>query len=266
MKRFAFTIDLEADYAGFVDKNNILNDLGAIENLLSTLTSFGTKITAFTVGSLFETHPEVIELFAKYKCEFEAHSYSHDFKNPDSETEVINSREAYYNYFKKYPTGYRSPRGIITPEGIKNLEKHGFQYDSSIFPSYFPNPFRYLFSQKTVHYHSGSNIMEIPFSSISPMRLTLSISYIKLFGVDFFIHLSRHCSLPDVLCFDSHLHDFITSEPSFNKLSSFWKLIYGRNKYKGTEYCMRFLEHILSMGYTFCYMSEIYESHKKLQG
>lgn len=251
MKFFAFTLDLESDYAGFVDKNEILNDLEGIENLLSALTSIGVKITAYTVGKLFESHPEVIRLFEKYNCEFEAHSYEHDFNNPDTESEIKKVKEAYFTYFGKYPIGYRSPRGIISGSGIKNLEKHGFLYDSSIFPSYFPNPFRYLFSEKQIHFHKGSSVMEIPFSSITPLRLTLSISYIKLFGIDFFIKCSQLFSLPDIVCFDSHLHDFIINERSFNELSSFWKLIYGRNKYKGTDHCIQYLKFIKEKGYKF---------------
>ncbi len=264
MKLFAFTLDLESDYSGIIDQNGILKDLNKIDEVLSILVDLDVKITVFAVGRLFELFPEVIKLLEKYNCEFEAHSYSHDFSNPDSEFEIIKSKEAYFNYFKKYPKGYRAPRGKISRRGIKYLEKHGFLYDSSIFPYYFPNPLRYLFCNKEIHYLESSRIMEIPFTAITPFRLTVSVSYIKLFGVDFFIKLLKHFSLNPVICFDSHLHDLIHSESSYNSLPLFWRLMYGPNKLKGTEFCVKFLRHIKQMGYQFCYMSEIYEKNKKI--
>lgn len=259
MKYFAFTIDLEPDYAGVINEHHILKDPVKIEEILSALNSLGIKITAFTVGKMFEQFPETIEIFEKYNCEFEPHSYSHNFNNPDSEYEIEKAQIAYFTYFKKDPKGYRAPRGKISDAGIKLLEKHGFLYDSSIFPSYFPNPFRYLFSNKQIHYFGDSKILEIPFTSVTPFRLTLSISYIKLLGINFFLSTP----LPDVICFGSHLHDFIHNENSFAMLPFFWKLIYTRNKFKGIDYCIKFLEHVKQKGYQFCYMSEIYELHKR---
>lgn len=250
---------MEADYGGFVDRYEIFKDLDKIEKLLFTLHSFGVKITAFTVAEIFELFPDVIKIFEKYDCEFEPHSYSHNLDSPDSDSEIEKCRTAYFNYFHTYPKGYRAPRGKISESGIKLLEKNGFLYDSSIFPSYFPNPFRYFFCNRDIHYFKDSNILEIPFTSLSPLRLTLSISYIKLFGVDFF----KKLTLPDVVCFDSHLHDFIFNRESFDSLSLIWRLIYSRNKYRGIELCIKFLEHVKQKGYKFCYMSEIYNSHKK---
>ncbi len=260
MKLFVFTMDLEADYSGVVNQYEIFKEFDRIEEVLATLNSLDVKITAFTVGKIFELFPDVIRIFEKYNCEFEPHSYSHNFNNSDSELEIENSKKAYFDYFKRYPIGYRAPRGKITAPGIRHLEKHGFLYDSSIFPSYFPNPFRYFFSNKRIHYFDDSKIMEIPVTPVSPLRLTLSVSYLKLLGINFFMRTS----LPDFICFDSHLHDFIHNETSFNKLPSIWKFIYSRNKLCGIEYCRRFLERVKQEGYQFCYMSEIYNLHKKM--
>ncbi|MBI4698624.1 MAG: polysaccharide deacetylase family protein [Nitrospirae bacterium] len=259
MKLFAFTIDLEADYGGVVNQYEIFKDPEKIEEVLSTLHSIDVKITVFTVGEIFELFPGIIKIFEKYDCEFEVHSYSHNLNCPDSEIEIEKSRGAYFNYFNRYPAGYRAPQGRISFQGIKLLEKHGFLYDSSIFPSYFPNPFRYLFHNKQIHFHSDFKILEIPLTSVSPFRLTLSISYIKLLG----IRLFKKPALPEVICFDSHLHDFIHNEKSFGQLPLFWKMIYSRNKFMGMNYCKTFLEQVKREGYRFCYMSEIYNLHMR---
>ncbi|MEM3101506.1 MAG: polysaccharide deacetylase family protein [Candidatus Nitrosotenuis sp.] len=258
MKLFAFTLDLEADYGGVVNQYEIFKDLANIDDVLSKLNDLGVRITVFVVGEILELFPETIKIFEKYNCEFEPHSYSHDFNNPDSESEIEKSKLAYFNYFKRYPAGYRAPRGKISESGIKLLEKHGFLYDSSIFPSYFPNPFRYLFSNRKIHYYGNSKIVEIPLTSVSPIRITLSASFIKLFGVNLF----KKLSLPNIICFDSHLHDFIINEDSFGKLPLFQKLLYNRNKYRGFDLCIEFIEHVKEQGYKFCYMSEIHEAYE----
>lgn len=263
MKLFAFTLDLESDYSGCMDEHLIFRDLHKIEEVLSALNSLDVKITVFTVGSIFEAYPEVIRLFEKYECEFEAHSYSHDFRHPDSKDEIVRSRDAYYKYFGHHPRGYRAPRGDVSPEGIRLLEKYGFLYDASITPAFFPNPFRFLNYNKRPHYLDGTNVMEIPITPVSTFRLALSISYIKMIGVERFITLSNTAEMPDTVCFNSHLHDFIIKEDSFNKLFPVWRLLYGINKHKGMEFCERYLNFISGKGYRFCYMSEIYELNKR---
>jgi hypothetical protein len=262
MKLFAFTLDLEAEYAGTVDQYEIFKDHAAIEEFLSIMHSHGVKITAFTVAKIFEQFPGIIKIFEKYDCEFEVHSYSHNPDAPDSRNEIEKAREAYFNYFGKYPKGYRAPQGRISESGIKNLTEQGFLYDSSIFPTYYPNPFRYIFFNRNVHYHNKYNIMEIPLTSITPFRVLLSISYIKFFGIDFFIKLFDIFDLPDTICFDSHLHDFIFKEASHSKLPLYLKLFCGRNSSRGIDYCVTLLEFLKQKGYTFCYMSDIHAQHK----
>jgi len=263
LKLFAFTIDLEAEYAGTVDQYEIFKDHAAVEEFLSVMKSHGVKLTAFTVGKVFEQFPEIIRIFEKYNCEFEVHSYSHNPDSPDSGKEMEKARAAYFQYFGKYPKGYRAPQGRISESGIQFLALQGFQYDSSIFPTYYPNPFRYIHFNRNVHYHEKYNIMEIPLTSITPFRVLLSISYIKFFGIDFFIKLFDRFRLPDTICFDSHLHDFIFKEASFRKLPLYLKLFCGRNASRGTDYCVKLLEFLKQQGYTFCYMSDIYSAHKR---
>ena len=258
MKLFAFTLDLESDYAGVVNRYGIFRDSEKIEKLLSLLASLDIKITVFAVGEILDSYPDIIRIFEKYNCEFEPHSHSHNFSRPDSESEISRCREAYFNYFKRYPSGYRAPRGMISEIGIKLLEKHGFKYDSSIIPSYFPNPFKYLLKKRQAHYCDNSGIMEIPFTVVTPFRLTLSVSYIKLLGDDFF----KKASLPDTVCFGSHLHDFICDADSFSSLPILWKFIYSVNKFKGIDYCVEFLKDVKLKGYRFCYMSEIFDKYK----
>lgn len=264
IKLFAFTLDLEPDYAGCVNQYKIFEDPARIEKILSFLHSFGVKITVFVVGEIFNLYPDIIKIFEDYNCEFEVHSYSHNGIVTNLEYEIEKSKKAYFNYFKTYPRGYRAPQGKISKAAIKLLKKHKFLYDSSVFPSYYPNPFRYLFYNRDIHYASGSNIMEIPLTSITPFRTMLSLSYIKLLGIKFYSKLFRLFSLPEIICFDTHLHDFIFNESSYDKLSYFWKFIYGRNKLSGIDFCIELLNIIKQKEYQFCFMSEIYKRNKDI--
>lgn len=256
-------MDLETEHAGLMCRNEIFNNKDKIEEILSRLSSLGIKITVFVVGELFRCYPNIIKLFEKYNCEFEVHSYTHKTSNVDHEYEIVQAQKAYFDYFNKTPIGYREPCGKITKKVTRLLEKHGFLYDSSIFPSYYPNPFKYISCNRDIHYIKNSNIMEIPLTSISPFRLTLSLSYLKLFGIDFYFNLIRLFGIPNIVCFNTHLHDFIFNEESYNKLPPFWKFIYSRNKFLGVNFCLEFLEFIKQKEYKFCFLSELYEKHRK---
>jgi hypothetical protein len=263
MKLIAFTLDLEPEYAGLVNRQEIFNNPQRIEEALSFLSSFSIKITTFIVAELLESHPDIIKIFERYDCESELHSYNHDKNNKDVESEIKKAKQSYYNYFGKFPTGYRAPCGRIKNKDFFILEKQGFSYDSSIFPSYYPNPLKYLFFKRSPHYIKGSRLMEIPLTSITPLRFMLSLSYLKLLGINFYFRLFRMFGLPDFICFNMHLHDFIVCENSYKQLPAFWKLVYGRNKFSGLDFCSRFIKFIKREGYQICTMSETYQFYKK---
>ncbi len=258
MKLFAFSIDLEPDYASIINRYDIFRDTARIEELLSALTSMNIKITIFVLGEILEMFPDAIRVFEKYGCEFGLHGYSHKLDTP-IESEIKKGKAAFFEYFGKYPTGYRALRGKMTDKGIDILEKEGFLYDATIYPSFFPDPARGLFQDKNIHYYGNSNIMEIPCASVTPFRITFSISFMKLIGLGFYLKRA----MPDIISFETHMHDYIIDEDSFGKLSPLWRRIYGRNKYKGLEFTVQLVKHLRREGYRFCYMSEIYEMHKR---
>lgn len=266
MKRFAFTLDLEHDYSGsLTDHYRILQDRASIEAVLSELDGLGVKLTVFCVGQVLEQFPDVVRVFEDYKCEFQVHSYSHNIKEPDSEREIVKAKSAYFAYFGKNPTAYRAPQGRISKEGLKRLEQHGFLYDSSIFPSYFPNPFRYLLCNKHIHRVHHAKLVEIPFTSVTPFRLTLSASYVNLLGFQLYRTLFRLFTTPGDIVYDSHLHNLIFCRESYRQLPFYWRWIYHRNKHDGLGQTVRLLAYMREQGYRFSYMSELYESYQLSQ-
>lgn len=261
-RTFAFTLDLESDYASLLPevRHRILEDPARVRDLLAALGEKGIRGTAFVVGQVIEAYPRIIDAFLEHKWEFELHSYSHDIRHPDASEELEKGRAAFLKRFGVQPIGYRAPQGRITREGIARLADAGFSYDASIFPSYFPNPFRYLAMPRDPHFwraDAGKRLLEIPFTSITPLRLTLSTSYMKLLGPGFYRAAVRGFGLPEVICFDSHLHDFIVNEDSYRELPVFWRFIYGRNKYAGLDITAGLLDLARREGYEFRFLSEV---------
>ena len=210
------------------------------------------------VGEIFARFPHIVKIFQRYECEFEIHSYTHNPRARVAE-EMTLAHQAYCNYFHANPSGFRAPQGRLAPEMVAAMQALGIRYDSSIFPSYYPNPARYLFMKRSPHRIKGTHLIEIPLTSITPLRITLSLSYLKLLGMKTFLLFFRMFQLPETICFNIHLHDFIVNEDSYAQLSPFWKFVYGRNKYAGLDFFESFLGFIKTKGYNFCFVSDIYK-------
>ncbi len=257
-RAFALTLDLEKDFSGaLVDADKILRSHPHITQLLELLQAEEVKLSVFVVGELLEAYSDVIGLFQHYDCEFHCHSFSHQSPHSNSEEDVSRCRDAFIDHFQSAPLGYRAPDGRINSEGIQNLEKYGFKFDSSFFPSYYPNPAKYLFKTRKPHRLKGTQLLELPNTSFSPLRIMLSISYVKMLGMAGFRRLLRVSSLPEVVVFGSHLHDFFADKEMLQQLPRVWKLIYSRNAEKGLKYLTDTLRYFRDKGYRFEYMSEI---------
>jgi len=261
-RSFAFTLDLESDYASLLPavRNRILDDPEGVRAMLASLATRDIRGTAFVVGQVIENYPRIIDVFEGLGWRFELHSYSHDTSKPDSAEELARGREAFVRRFGREPIGYRAPQGRISREGIARLAGLGFQYDASVFPSYFPNPLKYLAMPRDPHYwevDGSTRLLEIPFTSVSPLRLTLSTSYMKLLHPALYRAALRAFGFPEVICFDSHLHDFIVKDDSYAELPAFWRFVYGRHKHQGVEITIGLLDFLRDRGYEFRYLSDI---------
>jgi peptidoglycan/xylan/chitin deacetylase (PgdA/CDA1 family) len=256
---FAMTLDLESDFSGALHREYaLLRQPQRVERLLGGLKERGVPLSAFVVGELLERFPELIELFVNYGTEFHCHSYGHDPEDTDSGAEIKRARDAYVQYFGSSPLGYRAPDGRISRDGIAQLGAHGFKFDASIFPSYYPNPFKYLFRRSQPHFFGDTQVVEIPNTPVSPLRIMLSLSYIKLLGIRPYIRLLRWSRLPETAVFGSHLHDFFTDSEALSRMPRFWRMVYGRNRDRGLDFLDDILDFFQGEGYSFVTMSEVY--------
>lgn len=251
------TLDFEMDYGDRIKEFNILDDEKALSDLAKLFSDSGVPISAFIRTDVLINHPGSLDIIKKIANDYHCHSHTHNTRNFDSEAEISTTFETFEKYFGHKPLGYRAPQGILYDNDIDLLKNLGFKFSSSIFPSYRPLKYNNLFMPIQPFIYSNG-IMELPFSVIPKLRYTISLSYLKLLGFNINNVLFNLFGLPNVIIFDSHLHDYIVNEESFSKLPKGLKFVWGINKYSGQKYFKDFISLLKSKGYRFITMSELY--------
>ena len=156
-------------------------------NTSGSMERTGAKVTAFLVTSLLDRYGDRYRrLGERIPVEFEIHSHAHDLRDPCSRADIEAAMSAFRGFAGRDPIGYRAPVGRLTREGLDALLDLGFRYDSSIYPSLRPGkwghnnlhlsvaPFRIT--------RGGKSIIEVPFATLSGVRLDFSLSYVKVLG------------------------------------------------------------------------------------
>jgi len=262
-KYFVFTLDLESEISGILQNNyNIFTETSKIKNLFDFLQEEGIKTSIFVVTEILNKFPEIIKLLQNYKVEFHCHSHTHNSNFPDSEEEIINCIKSYKKYFNKEPIGYRAPQGKISNKGFKILEKYNFKFDSSIFPSYYPNPLKYFFKNKNIHKINDLNLIEIPVSVIPPFNLIINSSNKKILTLNFYRLTFKLFYKKDYIIYASHLHDFFHEENYLQRLPLIWKFLYSINKKDGISNLKGFISFIKKNKFKSIYISELYNKFK----
>jgi polysaccharide deacetylase family protein (PEP-CTERM system associated) len=157
------------------DKDDLI--LESLNPLLELLDKYDTKATFFVLGVIAEKYPEIIEDLHERGHEIACHAYSHDTLYKLGPVEFENEIKKSLNLLAKYnPIGFRAPSFSVdnsTKWAFEILERHGFKYDSSIFPIKtmiygVPNaPVDiYTPSKKDVSRHGNGKIIEFPLTTV----------------------------------------------------------------------------------------------------
>ena len=142
----ALTIDLEYWYSpelvrGFVvgNKDDLIIEM--TKPILDVLDEFDVSATFFVLGEVAKKHPELVEEVYERGHEIGSHAYSHktlyELGKDKFENEINLSVQLLQHITKEKPIGFRAPSFSVnnsTGWVFDILEKHGFKYDSSIFP------------------------------------------------------------------------------------------------------------------------------------
>jgi len=262
-QKFAcFTIDIEPDYGGRTGTTNLITSKSAITRLADILLPSEIPITAFiTTDILLSNGNNLIEnLRASGIADFHCHSHTHTTtKYSINSTHEISKSFDTLNKFldKNRIVGYRAPQGLLNYKDIDAIKKTGFHFSSSIFPSFRPQKFNNL-KLPCIPFIYDNGLIEFPLAVIKYLKVIFSLSYTKLLGLKTTLALTRLFGLPEIVIIDSHLHDFITDEPTYQKLSPVFKAIYSRNKHNGGDYFHQIVSFLKQQNYKFITMSELY--------
>ena len=115
--------------------------------LLRIFQKYHTHATFFILGEIAVKYPGLIKEIKNHGHEIATHGFSHKFipelGKKRFEKEIIHSTTLLENLTGEPVVGHRAPLFSITPWAINILEKLGFTYDSSVFPTPFaPNGIR----------------------------------------------------------------------------------------------------------------------------
>lgn len=259
-KLACFTLDLEPDFLS-EDSHEVLLDDRRFGQIEAFFLHNQLKLTVFVVAKMLEAGLRVRERFANIEAEFELHSYSHNIHEPDSKQEILLGKEIYAKYFGHTPRGYRAPNGDISMRGLSVLHREGFLYDASIFPSWRPE-LKYNFSKAPISpwvYVEFPQLVELPFAVVPKIRIVISLSFLKLLGLNFYRLMFHTFGFPATLIFDTHLYDFFLTSPvqSLSRLD--WRrYALMRNQSNTLQLLQEFVDFLISKGYTFVAMGDLY--------
>lgn len=263
-KAFCLTLDVEQDFGSRLGFESY-EGLKHIPELAGVLKRREIPLTCFVQGSLLDTHPAEIGLFDSLDVEFELHSYSHPRTEAfDINYEIEMGKKVYRNFFHRDPIGYRAPLGVINEYDYRILSEAGFTYDSSVFPSFRPGIFNNLQKPIAPYVLNEHNIIEFPFTVLSPIiRVPIALSYIKLLGRPF-INLLKTVRCPNLIIFDFHLVDLFQLECSasipMQKLSLLNRKIFKRIYQDGID-GLNLLDELISVflkkGYVFTRLNDV---------
>ncbi len=207
------TLDVESDFDDPEGRIRLFEDPALLERYVRIVNVHGVKVSAFLVTSLLDRHgPDYRRLQGQIPLEFAIHSHAHDMQQPCSRVDIEQAVRTFREYTGQAPAGYRAPVGQINREGLETLLDLGFRYDSSVYPSFRPGRMGYNNLHLPVEpfriRRGTQSILEIPFATLTGVRLVFSLSYVKMFGWMTYRLLFKPFPLPGQIAVLAHPYDY----------------------------------------------------------
>ncbi|TDE10205.1 polysaccharide deacetylase family protein [Dyadobacter psychrotolerans] len=161
--------DIPEEYGQKVSENNQMDvTLEGMNRLMRVLDKHDITVTFFTTGNFARKNPELVRnLAAKHEIASHAlyHSPAHIFQQDD----ILISKQILESVSESRVTGFRMPR--LAPFDESKLTEWGFEYDSSVNPTYLPGRYNLLHKNPLPYIEKG--LIELPCSTTPFLRFPL---------------------------------------------------------------------------------------------
>ena len=245
---FVFTVDVERVPLenGSFDCSSIVD---GIPLLLDLFNEFDVCSTFFLTSDAAEDTADTVKEVIKHGHEIACHGFRHQLLDLNSRNEQLKSikkaTEIIDENLRVSPIGFRAPVNKVNEKTLGVLAELGYKYDSSVAPSskilkkyYFPRAPRtpYWPSMNSISQKGRSPILEIPLSVLPWIKLPVGLSYILLFGLNFYKFFLSRVNQKIVTVF-LHPYDLfvLPNQTKFQGIEQkrIFKFLYKKGKGKG---------------------------------
>ena len=201
-----FSIDVEeifhAEYVReyYASRKLTYRTPNILPQIISFLEKYNVKATFFIVGEILEKFPEIKDIILTYGHEIAFHGWTH---KPLWKLGCKAFLDEVRRFKRIYPNviGFRAPSFSLnnsTKWALYILEKEGFKYDSSVFPTY--TPLYRAYNAKMIPYKPSKedilreksencyNLMEFPLTIYKVGKLKIPIAggfWLRLWDIRF---------------------------------------------------------------------------------
>ncbi|WP_181686870.1 polysaccharide deacetylase family protein [Halorhabdus salina] len=169
-----------------------------IDRLVETLDAHEATATWFVVGELARDHPDRIERVASKGHEIASHTMTHrhltELDADRRRSELRDSRESLEALTGQPVAGFRAPSFEIAADHFEMLAETGYRYDSSTVPCRsIPGWYGGEWSTQrpttadTIQSGAPASIGELPVAVMPGLRLPLTGTWLRFFGVRYTI-------------------------------------------------------------------------------
>jgi len=190
--------DLPLDLCGIPIEESEMYEItySGMKKVSTLLDRTGVKTTFFTTTTFGEKYPKLIRKLQKRGHEIAFHGYRHNQKysrmrQSDAYNLIKEGKRILEDIIGKEIIGFRSPWLFTLSPAI--LKKIGFEYDSSMHPTWVPGHYFNLWTPRSMSYVDGVKILPI---SVTPLiRLPFSWLWFRNFGLWYAKFCTRLCVL-----------------------------------------------------------------------
>ncbi|QLH78910.1 polysaccharide deacetylase family protein [Halosimplex rubrum] len=172
--------------------------LGGVTSLLDAFADADASGTFFTVGEMADDHPRVVERIAVEGHEVASHTHTHqhlsELDSSERRDELARSKERLTAVAGEPVTGFRAPSFDLGPDHFRTLADLGYEYDSSVVPCRsIPGWYGGEFDAErptpasAVDPTAPDDFVEVPTAVMERLRLPLTGTWIRFFGVTYTI-------------------------------------------------------------------------------